>query len=361
MTAPPFELLIEQLPNLPYQYSEWQRLGIAAGNPFTTWEWASAWWQQFGEDRQQWILGCRDESGALIGVVPLYLASNRPARVLRFIGHGFADQLGPVCREEHREAVAAALRRELGERRGWDVFVAERLAVADGWPRLIGGTETRTERSLTVPLATTDWDEHLAGYSANFRGQVRKLERRLARDHTISYRLAEDPERLEADMDTFFALHDARWRRGSTAFSDGRPAFHRRFARLALEGGWLRLSFLELDGEPVAAAYGLRLGGMDWLYQQGWNPDHADKRVGRVLLNNAMREAVRDGMTEFKFLLGSEGYKDHYTDVDAPVRTVALGRNAAVRSALAAAIPLRRRLAGVLRRPVRAAAPGPDA
>jgi CelD/BcsL family acetyltransferase involved in cellulose biosynthesis len=359
MPAASGRLQIEALPDLPGGRDDWRQLALTAGNPFSTWEWASAWWRRFGADREQWILGCRDESGSLVGVLPLYLASKRPVRILRFAGHGMADQLGPVCRPEHRQAVAAALRRELGERRGWDVFVAERLAVEDGWPELLGGAEARTERSLTIRLETTDWDEHLAGYSANFRGQVRKLERRLARDHELEFRLAEDPERLEDDMDTFFALHGARWKQeGSTVFEGDQEAFHRELARMALTGGWLRLSFLDLDGEPAAAGYGFRLGGMDWLYQQGWNPDMANKRVGRVLLNNSVREAVRDGLTEFKFLLGSEEYKDRYTDVDAPVRTVIQCRNAAMRSALAAAIPIRRAL---IRRRARAAGPAPGA
>jgi CelD/BcsL family acetyltransferase involved in cellulose biosynthesis len=341
------QLRVEQLVDLPSENPEWLLLGAACGNPFTTWEWASAWWQQFGEDRPQRILGCRDEDGELVGILPLFLASSRPARVLRFIGHGAADQLGPVCRSEHREAVAAAFRRELNERRDWDVCVAERLAVDDGWPDLIGGAEARTERSPTIRLGTADWNEFLSRYSSNFRGQVRNFERRLARNHELAFRLADDPDRLEDDMSTLFDLHEARWAGvadGSTVFSGGLDQFHRRFAAEALASGWLRLSFLELDGTPAAAAYVFRLGGMDWLYQQGWNPDLADKRVGRVLLNNAVREAVRDGMGEFKFLLGSEGYKNRYTNVDAPVRTVALGRTAAVRSAIAAAIPIKRRV-----------------
>jgi len=156
--------------------------------------------------------------------------------------------------------------------------MAERLAVEEGWPEMLGGAEARTERSPTILIETTDWDEYLSNYSSNFRGQVRNFERRLARGHRLEFRLADDPQRLEEDMDTLFALHDARWEAegsNSTVFAGGQEAFHRQLAKLALENGWLRLSFLELDGEPAAAAYVFRLGGMDWLYQQGWNPDLA--------------------------------------------------------------------------------------
>ncbi|HZO06972.1 MAG TPA: GNAT family N-acetyltransferase, partial [Solirubrobacterales bacterium] len=257
-------LLVEQLPNLPARNEEWQALGIAAGNPFTTWEWASAWWREFGEERRQLILGCRDDEGALVGVLPLYLASRHP-RTLRIVGNGAADQLGPVCRPEHREAVAAALRGALAERPGWTVCATERLAVGDGWPQLLGGHRTRRERSLTIRPRTADWDEFLSGYSANFRGQVRKFERRLERDHDLRYRIADDPERVDADIALFLDLHAARWGDRSQVYAGGLEEFHRELARLALAEGFLRLSFLELDGEPCAGIHAFRLGGVDWI------------------------------------------------------------------------------------------------
>ena len=341
-------LSVEALPELPAPNKEWLVLGHAAGNPFTTWEWASAWWREFGEERRQLILGCRDESGELIGLLPLFAASERPARVLRFVGHGAADQLGPVCRPEHREAVAAAFLGALRERRDWDICMAERLATVEAWPELIGGTVTRSERSPTIHVKTTDWTEFLSNYSSNFRGQVRNFENRLAKKHELAFRRSEDPERLDDDLDVFFRLHEQRWENGaggSTVFSSGLEQFHRGFAHEALRRGWLRLSFLELDGEPVASAYVFRLGGADWLYQQGWDPSLAKQRVGRVMLNRTIRDAVEDGMSEYKFLLGEEEYKDRYTDEDAPVTTVAIGRNAVFRSAVGAAVPLKRMVA----------------
>lgn len=222
---PMIELLIEQLATLPQPIPGWQRLGIAAGNPFTTWEWASTWWRRFGEDRPQRILGLRDPEGAMVGILPLYLSSGRPLRTLRFVGNGPADQLGPVCRPEHREAVAAAFRRALAENRDWDVCVAERLPVDDNWAEQLGGVVTRTELTPTISLETTDWDEYLATRSSHFRQQVRRLERRLGRD----YELTEDPQQLRQDMDTFFDLHEARWAAtgsSSTVFSGEMREFH---------------------------------------------------------------------------------------------------------------------------------------
>ena len=68
------------------------------------------------------------------------MASGRPLRTLRFLGHGPADQLGPVCDPADRTAVAATLKSGLRRRQWpWDIFIAERLGGAEGWASLLGG------------------------------------------------------------------------------------------------------------------------------------------------------------------------------------------------------------------------------
>jgi CelD/BcsL family acetyltransferase involved in cellulose biosynthesis len=358
-------LRVEQLPDLSSERPEWQELGLRAGNPFATWEWASAWWRHFGGDRQQWILGCRDSDGVLVGVLPLYLSSRRPLRILRQMGHGPADQLGPVCLPERRERVTAAFRAALAELPGWDVCVAERLSSADlDWPAVLEGTVTRTESSPVIRFQTSDWDEWLATRSPNFRQSARRLERRLGRESELRFRTADDEEVLERDMDTLVALHEGRWAETeSTVFAGKLAGFHQEVARLALAGGWLDLVFLELDGEPRAAMYSFRLGGATWFYQSGRDPDFERERVGHVLLNHTVRETLNAGLREFKLLLGTEGYKARYASDDCPVQTVAFARNRAVEAALRAAVAARARLraGGRATRRARGAAPAPAA
>lgn len=348
--ADPLQLSVERLPSLPDGREIWERLGHEAGNPFTTWEWASAWWRHFGAGREQHVLGLRDAGGDLVAVLPLYVAARRPLRVLRLAGHGPADQLGPVCRPEWRDAVFAALPGVLSELGGWDICMLERLGTEDSLPDLDGGVTTRVESSPTIRIETTEWEEHLASKSSNFRSQTRRWERRLDREHELRFRLATDPERLDEDMDTFLRLHHERWATaGTTAFAGQLTEFHRDLSALALANGWLRLCFLELDGVPRAATYCYRLGDADWFYQSGRHPDFEKERVGNVLLNNNVREAVRDGRDEFKLLLGEHSYKKRLATDDAPATTVALGRNRAVGSALRAALGARRASRRLLR------------
>ena len=191
------------------------------------------------------------------------------------------------------------------------------------------------------------WDDFLASKSSNFRQQARRRERKLAEQHELRFRLADDPARLDADLEVLFALHEERWTEaGSGALRERRAAFHRDFARVALERGWLRLWLLELDGRPAAAWYGLRFAGRELYYQAGRDPAFERQAVGFVLLVHTVREAMNDGMREYDFLRGGEGYKDRFTDDPTVVHTLAAGRGPLGRAAVALAPRARRLLRG---------------
>src|SRR6516164_9430870 len=102
--------------------SDWSRLAESAGSPFLTWEWASTWWRHFGAGELR-LVGCRAE-GRLLAILPLYRGAGR-VRALRFLGHGHAGELGPVCDpRDAPEALEALVRYLRDGSTGWDVFLA---------------------------------------------------------------------------------------------------------------------------------------------------------------------------------------------------------------------------------------------
>ena len=244
------ELTLEPLDSLSAAREEWTALAERAGNLFATWEWADAWWGVYGNGQQLALTACRDADGRLVAILPLYLARRGPVRMLRFIGHGPADQLGPVCAPEDRQATAGALLRLLDDRRrDWNVMVAERIAPTEGWTGLLGGTVVNREESPTLQVGGRSYDEYLASRSKNFREQMKRRARKLAREHSVEFRLS-DAATLDADLETLYRLHDARWsgtEEETSAFDERRRRFHGAFARRALEEGWLRLWVLEAD------------------------------------------------------------------------------------------------------------------
>jgi CelD/BcsL family acetyltransferase involved in cellulose biosynthesis len=298
----------------------------------------------------------REPGGQAVAILPLYEGFERPVRVARFIGHGAGDELGPVCAPEERRAIPA-LRASAGHPElRWDVLLAERLPVERGWGRALGGRLLGRDSTPVIDLGGRSWDEYLASRSSNFRSQVRRKERKLIREHGLTYRLSDDPARLDDDLGALFALHEARWREESSgALGGARVGFHREFAALAHERGWLRLWVAEIEGRPAAVWYGFRFGGADWYYQFGRDPAWDRASIGLVLLAHTVREAAQDGQRQYRLLRGDEPYKDRFATGDPGLETVAVARGARGRVAVGAAAaglalpgPLRRRVTGAV-------------
>jgi perosamine synthetase len=345
------ELRLEPLAGFAEAEGAWKELAARSRNIFATWEWASIWWRHFGHEGTLRIVACRSPGGEIDALLPLYTAGGSGLRTLRFVGGGPGDQLGPVCAPHDAVLAARALRRALREPPSWDLFVGEHLPADQGWSTLLGaGTATR-EESPVVDIETADWGEFLAGRSSGLRKQVRYQERRLERDHALRYRLANDLDRLDEDFELLCRLHERRWGDSSEAFSEERRPFLRDFARSALERGWLRLWFLELEGQTAAAWLGFRFGDVESHYQLGRDPAWDHLSVGAVLIAHTLREAITHGMSEYRFLRGGEAYKYRLATRDPGVETVTLAGSSAGRATLAAAGL--RRSAGRLRRAVR--------
>jgi CelD/BcsL family acetyltransferase involved in cellulose biosynthesis/UDP-N-acetylglucosamine transferase subunit ALG13 len=332
-------LRLERADELGALENDWRRLADEAGDPFRTWEWTETWWRHFGRERRLALVACRDSGGDVRAIVPVYEARRRPLRLLRFLGHGPGDHLGPVCARDDRALAADALAQALTETRAeWDLFLGERLPSEEGWASLLGSSPIRHEPSPVLATNGMSWDDYLSSRSANFRSQLRRRERKLSRAHEVRYRLVESPQTLETDMTTLCRLHRARWgNEGSQALSGAREAFHRDFASRALARGWLRLWMLEIDGRTVAGWYGLRFGEKEWYYQAGRDPAWDDASVGSVLFFHTVREAFNDGVREYRLLRGDEAYKGRLASSDPGLDTVAWGSGWLGRTGRAAA------------------------
>jgi CelD/BcsL family acetyltransferase involved in cellulose biosynthesis len=331
-------LTIERAGDLAAVRPEWTRLAERAGNVFGTWEWAEAWCRHFGCGLELAIGVARRGGAGPVAIVPLCVSRQRPVKLLRFVGAGPSDELGPLCAPADRAVAAAALRRHVTEMLGGSgIFVGERLWGEDPLAPQLGAITMHHVASPVLRSAGRSFDEFLASRSRNFRSNVRRRERRLAEGWRLEYRLTEDPARLDADMRTLIALHRARWGAGeSSVFTGKGEAFHLEFARQALERGWLRLWTMELDGRPVAAWYGLRYGGIESYYQAGRDPAVDGLSVGFVLLCHSIRSAFEDGMREYRFGSGGEPYKSRFAEADPGLDTVAIAAGARGKAALAA-------------------------
>jgi CelD/BcsL family acetyltransferase involved in cellulose biosynthesis len=339
---------------------EWRALNgrARAGTMFLGPEWLLPWWKHFGEGRELATI-CVREGGRLIGLLPVFLERVRLAGVevrrLAFLGDGDTgcdclDVLAEPGRE--REVLDHCLSKlvELP----WDVcdldglwresFTALQLAQRFPPGKAVSGV-VRDGRVRFVcphiPLSGT-WEQYLEGLSR--RENLRRREKWLNRQPGVSVGCAREPEAAVKATDEFLGLHRARWavEGGSDGLTDARhEAFHRDAAQELARAGMLRMYTLYAARRPVASVYGVVQGDKFNYYQSGYDPNWASRSVGLVLLARTVQDAFAEGLREFDFLRGNEGYKGEWSRGERWTIQLRLWRGArgrAARSALGASL-----------------------
>ncbi len=303
----------------------WRDLAVASGEAFLLPEWSQAWVRHYGGRPE--IVTSRGSDGRLTGVAPLL----RRGRGLRLAGAGLGGRFGLATAAGEEDRLAEAIAPLLGRR---EFLVLDHIADGAAWPSVIQACAphrlqlavARRDSSWAIELGGVDWEGYLATRSRNFRKQVRRGLRGLERDYDLRFRRTSAEHELDRDMDLLFELHDSRWRhRGGSSIASSRArGFHRDFATAMLDRGWLRLCFLELDGEAVAADYGWCVGGRYSSYQAGFSERHGDRGVGFLALALAIRGAIDEGAREFDLLRGDESYKARFATTRRETETLVL-------------------------------------
>ena len=319
-------------------HDEWAELAERNGSLFATPEWLTLWWRHFGVGRELLLTAARGSDGRLEALLPFYVWRARPLRILRVLGHGPGDELGPIG----EPAAAREALTRFAETERFDVLACQELPGPESWlDALPGGTLISRNGSPVLDFEGKSWKELLAGRSRNFREQVGRRARALEREHDVRYRLVAGPDGLGAALDSFFRLHRLRFGDGSVIART--EAFQREFAAVAAERGWLRLWLLDVDGREAAAWLGFRFARAECYYQAGRDAAFDKQSVSFVLLAHTIREALEDGATEYRFLRGDEPYKYRFASSDPGLESIVLARGAAGKAALAA-LRLGRRL-----------------
>ena len=324
--------------------AEWHELNekARAGNLFLSYEWLEPWWLSFGMTAKRRLqVICVREGERLIGLWPLFSERVTMGGIevtrLAYLGDGATgcDYLDVLADPGREHEVLDACLRAVGELE-WDLldldgmwresptalqlaqrFPSERAIVA-GHAGL-GGPVQQVVRDgrvrfvcPNIPLAGT-YDQYLQNLGR--RENLKRREKWIFKQPGVSIECARTPEETPRATEQFFALHDARWAvdGGSDGLSDERHhSFHRAATQHLASRGWLRMYTLFAARRPVASVYGVVHRGKFLYYQSGYDPHWASKSVGLVLLAKTVQDAFAEGLSEFDFLRGNEGYKANW-------------------------------------------------
>ena len=346
--------------------ADWRALSELRGNAFVSPEWFFAWLD--AGTQQPLVPVVRRPDGVLRGLLPL-VATSRAIRTLRFAGGDFADEVHPVAAESDEADVAAAAVPALFERATtrtvlWLDHVGLEADWADGVvsarsPALAAWEDQRIALPYLDVRGLT-WESFLATRSANFRSQLKRKLYALERLPGVRFRRTAEAAELEADLRTFFELHEQRWQSLGRASTLADPLARRAlsgFARGAFAAGWLRLWLLEVEERPAAAWLGWRLGDRYSYYQAGLDPARSSLSAGFLLLAHSVRAAIEEGAATYDLLAGDEAFKRRFATGERMAKTIVLARHGgpghAATAVGVAARRLGRRLPPGLRRRLR--------
>lgn len=261
----------------------------------------------------------------LVGLAPVSVG---PDGVLRFfLDPEVTDYLGPISRPELRDVVAECAFEAMATIPGWTEADFAGLDADSGWVEALAraakaaGLEVQEEPMDVAPRVGLlgDFEAYLAGLNSKLRHEIRRKERRLAREHEYAIRLS-DVATLDDDLEAFFRMHRASDGPKGHFMHEGAASLFTRIASAFLRHGWLRLAWLESAGVPLAAVFSFSARGTWSVYNSAYDHRHRELAPGMVLMAETMRLAAEEGCHTFDFLRGSEPYKYRFGAIDASVR-----------------------------------------
>jgi CelD/BcsL family acetyltransferase involved in cellulose biosynthesis len=287
----------------------WQDLveNSPEATPFQTFEWHETWWRHFGGFREPLAI-CVYEGDDLVGLMPL-TRTYAPWRTIRPMGVGPADYLHPVARAGYGVPVAEQVFHTLQESKKVDLIDLHQVRETQSLASVFEGTKLMQATCLVLDLPST-YDAYLATLGKSLRYDVRKLDKSLFNTgRAVIEQIS--PNKIDEGMDILFEQHKKRWRKRGLpgAFFGRGTRFHREWAPKAARNGWLWLSVLRVDGEPIGAIYAMRLGETAFYYQAGFDPSKGAVSPGTLLVAHTIRRAIDEGAKHFDFMRGDEPYK----------------------------------------------------
>ncbi|MGO9516749.1 MAG: GNAT family N-acetyltransferase [Candidatus Korobacteraceae bacterium] len=322
---------------------DWNKLAFRMERPevFFTYQWALAANRAFSDVARPLIL-LAYESGRLAGVAAMATMPASPDTTF-FLTASTADYCDIVSEPETREATLAAMLQEIGN-------VGIRNLILANVP-----AESQTLRVIKAVAGSHRF--HLYQRAANDCGiiflgdkeqrqSLLKTVTRKEREKRALRKLGQlgpirvshlNGEQAEIALQSIFTAQISRFlatHRLSPLIQNQRRVFLTELGRLLAPAGWLKVSQLEVNGEPIAWNYGFRFADSWFWYLPTFSIQYEESSPGSCLLRLLTEEACADPLVKRLDLgLGDEAYKERFSNGVSSTRYVQLSRSLSRRTA----------------------------
>ena len=277
--------------------------------------WQEVWWQNFGTGREITGFSVPAPAGGLDALASLARIDN----AISFVGSPDTfDYNDFLVRPGFEEAFYRTLLDVLD---GWEWDNLQLDSLIEGSPTLSHLPELARSRGYDVEVEyedvtsgvalPDDWEEYLGLLSKKDRHELRRKLRRLDSQTDWRWYCLTAPEDVMDSFDIFLSLMRMSRTDKEEYMTPERERFFRALARRMAELDRMRLFFMEVDGEKVAASLCFDYGSTRLLYNSGYDPSLSYYSVGLLLHAMCVKDAIEQGIAYFDFLRGPETYKAH--------------------------------------------------
>lgn len=294
--------------------AEWESLALSLGLPMLSHAWVLACAEALYEIGELHIITVRLH-GSLVAVAPLVAVKRAGVSYLELAGASYLyEPSGLLYRDE--ESLAALTRAVVSY--GCPVVLARIPAESPLIPQIrsiVCGrgvvVEGAVGYTLSVPISS-GWKEYVASLSSRRRYDLRRARHRAEEGGVVTVRVySPRPEEVEEGIAEFVRIEATGWKgRNGSSLSQRNSLreFFLRYAALASQSGTLRLGFLDVAGNPIAAQISVIYAERIWVLKIGYDETWSRCSPGSQLLAETMKYAFECKLKSYEFLGSDESW-----------------------------------------------------
>ena len=173
---------------------------------------------------------------------------------------------------------------------------------------------------LSMELSLPEsWEDYLHLLASKHRHETRRKLRRLEESAQINYRVLEEPDDIDKEIEIFFRMFRLSRSDKNEFLTQDMESFFRSLIKTVSENKLLKLCFLDINDEPASAVLCFDFDHNIYLYNSGFDPEFSQLSVGLLSKILNIKYSIDIGRKKFDFLKGNEKYKRHLGGKEIPL------------------------------------------
>ena len=317
----------EDAPGLETAWAAPLSLSPGVHSVFQTYAWNVCWWNAFrGSDELFVILGY--VGSRLVAIAPMTISTGKgllgqARNHVRFLGsrNHASDYCDFIVDPEVPHAVHALLD-EMSVRTGriHRMDLSNLPGHSPNRARILEYLKSRNTRvavDFQADAPVRVLGDHQADSKAANKSSLKRHTKFFEKSGNLRFHSCRSENEILGFLDIFFEQHISRWAQSGSPsqFSDpAQQGFYRDLVRAAFPQGWLRFDVVMFNETPLAFHFGFEYQGRFIWYKPTFDVQYASRSPGEVLIKFLLEDAIRKGLQEFDFTVGSESFKYRFAN-----------------------------------------------